>query len=310
MDSDIRRGAVFAVAAFAFWGFTPLYYKLLVDVVPIDILAHRILWTVVVGMLVLWARRDWQRLVAVLRSRSTMLVLLISSLLICVNWLVYIYAVTSERLLDASLGYYINPIVNVLLGVTILHERMSAARAIAVGLATLGTVNLAVGLGSFPWIALTLGFSFGFYGLVRKQTEVPVVGALVIETGFLLLPALVVLGWLHRAGAGAFLELGWDINLLLIAGGPVTMLPLIWFTMAARRLPLNVVGLFQYLGPTITFLLAVLVFDEPFTSTHAVTFSLIWSGLLLSTLDSLARGRRLERDARSRRGADDRSGAG
>ncbi|UCC13896.1 MAG: EamA family transporter RarD [Gammaproteobacteria bacterium] len=310
MDSEIRRGAVFAVAAFAFWGFTPLYYKLLGAVAPMDILAHRIVWTVMMGVLILWARRDWQRLVALARCRGTMLILLASSLLISLNWFVYIYAVTSDRLLDASLGYYINPLVNVLLGVTFLQERMSAARALSVVLAALGTLNLAIGLGSMPWIALSLGFSFGFYGLLRKRLDVPVVGALVIETGLLLLPAMAVLGWLHRTGGGAFLELGWDVSLLLIAGGPVTMLPLVWFTKAARRLPLNVVGLFQYLGPTITFLLAVIVFEEPFTKTHAVTFSLIWSGLLISTVDSLTRARRIERDEGIGRAADDRSGAG
>ena len=294
MDSDTRRGAALAVAAFAFWGFTPLYYKLLTSVAPGDILAHRILWTVVIGVLIVGARRDWARLRSVIRSPRTLAALLLSSVLISLNWLVYIYAVTTDRVLETSLGYYINPLVNVFLGMVFLGERMTLPRAVAVILAGLGTLNLALGVQGVPWIALTLGFSFGLYGLVRKRTDVPVVGALLGETGFLVLPALMLLGWLHANGVGAFLVRDWRIDLLLIAGGPVTMLPLLWFTLAARRLPLAAIGMFQYLAPSITFLLAVVVFAEPFTRAHGVTFALIWSGLVLSTLDAIWRARRVE----------------
>jgi len=294
-DQESRRGAVFAVAAFTFWGVTPLYYKLLTSVGPLEILAHRIFWTVVMGCLVLQARRDWRRMIPVLTSVGTMATLLVSSLLVSTNWLVYIYAIQTDRVLDASLGYYINPLVNVLLGMLFLRERMSVARAIAVALAAVGTLTLAVSHHGSPWIALCLGFSFGFYGLLRKQLHVPVVGALVIETGYLLPAAAGLLVWLTAAGTAAVPYQGPTIGLLLVAAGPVTMLPLLWFTKAARLLPLNVIGLFQYIGPSLSFLLAVFLFDEPFTRTHAITFGCIWAGLVLSSFDGLLRARRTER---------------
>ncbi|KPK60165.1 MAG: hypothetical protein AMJ59_07725 [Gammaproteobacteria bacterium SG8_31] len=292
---EIRRGAVFAVAAFTFWGFAPLYYKLLDSVGSLEVLAHRILWTVVMGCLVVQIRGGWGRLVPALRSRRTMVTLLASSLLVSTNWLIFIYAVQTDRVLDASLGYYINPLVNVLLGIVFLGERMSPARVAAVALATVGTVTLAASHQGAPWIALCLAFSFGFYGLLRKQLQVPVVGALVVETGYLLPPALGLLIWLAMDGRAAVPFQGVGIGLLLVAAGPITMLPLLWFTQAARRLPLNVVGLFQYIGPTLSFLLAVFLFGEAFTRVHAVTFGCIWSGLILSTLDSVIRSRRVER---------------
>jgi chloramphenicol-sensitive protein RarD len=236
--------------------------------------------------------------------------LLLTSLLIATNWLVYIYAIQTDRVLDASLGYYINPLVNVLLGVLVLGERMSPARALAVLLAAAGTLNLALGQDGWPWIALILGFSFGFYGLLRKRTDIPSLGALVVETGYLFPIAFAALAWLGWQGRGAFLNHDAELDLLLVAAGPVTMFPLICFTMAARRLPLNVVGLFQYIGPTLSLLLAVFLFGEPFTRTHAVTFSLIWTALLLSTADGLARARRLQRMRPERDGPDGAPGGG
>lgn len=294
LDYETRRGAVLAVAAFTFWGFTPLYYKLLDSVGAVEVLAHRILWTVVFGCLVIQFRRGWVRLGDALRRPRTLPTLLASSILVSGNWLIFIYAVQTDRVLDASLGYYINPLVNVLLGVVILGERMSIARGVAVALAATGTVVLATSHEGFPWIALSLAFSFGFYGLLRKQLDVPVVGGLVVETGFLLPATAVFLGWLTASGEAAMPSRGPAISLLLMAGGPVTMLPLLWFTQAARRLPLSVIGLFQYIGPTLSFLLAVFVFGESFTGIHAITFGCIWTGLVISTLDSLARARKLE----------------
>jgi len=294
-DRETRRGALFAAAAFTFWGITPLYYKVLGTVGPVEVLAHRIFWTVVAGCVVLQLRRDWRRMPAVLTSRRTMLTLLVSSLLISTNWLVYIYAIQSERVLDASLGYYINPLVNVFLGMVFLRERMSTARAIAVALAAIGTLALAVSRQGSPWIALCLGFSFGFYGLLRKRLNVPVVGALVVETMYLLPAATILLVWLIIEGTAALPYQGVATSLLLVAAGPVTMLPLLWFTKAARCLPLSVVGLFQYIAPSLSFLLAVFLFGERFTRTHAVTFGCIWAALALSSVDSLLRAHRAER---------------
>jgi chloramphenicol-sensitive protein RarD len=294
-DQETRRGAVFATAAFTFWGVTPLYYKLLLSVGPLEVLAHRIFWTVIMGCLVLQVRRDWRRMMPVVRSRRTMITLLASSLLVSTNWLVYIYAIQTDRVLDASLGYYINPLVNVLLGMVFLRERMSVARAIAVALAAIGTLTLAISNQGTPWIALCLGFSFGFYGLLRKRLHVPVVGALVIETVYLLPPAMMLLVWKFAAGTAALPYQGLSIGLLLVAAGPVTMLPLLWFTMAARRLPLSVIGLFQYIGPSISFLLAVFLFGEPFSRVQAITFGCIWAGLAVSSVDGMMRAHRTER---------------
>ncbi len=307
-DRDTRRGAVFATAAFTFWGVTPLYYKLLGSVGPVEVLAHRIFWTVVMGCVVLHVRRDWRRMLPVVRSRRTMMTLLASSLLVSTNWLVYIYAIQTGRVLDASLGYYINPLVNVLLGMVFLGERMSAARTVAVALAAIGTAILALSHQGSPWIALCLGFSFGFYGLLRKQLQVPVVGALVIETGYLLPAAMALLAWLTATGVAAVPYQGVTTSLLLVAAGPVTMLPLLWFTKAARRLPLSVVGLFQYIGPSVSFLLAVFLFGEAFTRTHAITFGCIWAGLAISTADGLLRARRTERLLRPVQQADGAAG--
>ncbi|MGB5209205.1 MAG: EamA family transporter RarD [Gammaproteobacteria bacterium] len=290
-----RAGAGYALAAFGFWGFVPIYYKLLDGVLPADVLAHRIIWTVVIGALILTLRGDWPRLLPVVRCRRTLATLLLTALLVSTNWLVFIYAVDTDRVLDSSLGYYINPLVNVLLGMTVLGERLNRARVVAVVLAAAGTLNLALSIGRVPWIALTLAFSFGLYGLLRKRTDVPVLGGLFVETAFLFPLALAATVWLGMRGQGAFTALGPGIDLLLIAGGPVTMLPLIWFTQAARRLPLTILGLFQYLGPTLTFLLAVFVYGEAFTPAHAVTFGCIWTGLAIFSVDSFRQARRVRR---------------
>jgi len=290
-----RAGAGYALAAFGFWGFVPIYYKMLDGVLPADVLAHRIVWTVVIGAVFLTARRDWPRLLPVIRCGRTLATLLLTALLVSTNWLVFIYAVDTDRVLDSSLGYYINPLVNVLLGMTVLGERLNRARIVAVLLAAAGTLNLALSIGRLPWIALTLGFSFGLYGLLRKRTDVPVLGGLFIETAFLFPLAVGVIVWLGAHGQGAFLSRGPDLDLLLIAAGPVTMLPLLWFTQAARRLPLTILGLFQYLGPTLSFLLAVFVYDEPFTRAHAITFGCIWTGLAIFSADSFRQAQKIRR---------------
>lgn len=290
-----RSGAGYALAAFGFWGVVPVYYKWLDGVLPADVLAHRIVWTVAMGALLLAWRRDWKRLAPVIRSPRMLATLFLTAILVSTNWLVFIYAVATDRVLDSSLGYYINPLVNVLFGMAVLGERLNRARVAAVLLAAIGTVNLAVSMGRLPWIALVLAFSFGLYGLLRKRTDVPVLGGLFIETAFLFPVALGAILWLGSNGHGAFLAGGPKTSLLLVAAGPVTMLPLLWFTQAARRLPLTVLGLFQYLGPTLSFLLAVFVYGEPFTGAHAITFACIWAGLAVFTVDTFRQSRRIRR---------------
>jgi chloramphenicol-sensitive protein RarD len=252
---------------------------------------------VVFGALFVAVSRSWPAVRASLADWRILRALAVTAALVSTNWLVYIWAIANDQVMSTSLGYYINPLVNVLLGMLFLGEKLNRARGVAVALAVIGTTSLAVDVGSLPWVSLTLAFSFGFYGLIRKRLGLPAIAALFVETLLVAPLALIALGWFHRDGHGAF---GADLStsLLLVLAGPVTLLPLLWFAEAARRLPLVTIGFFQYLGPTLTFLLATLVYGEGFTVAWAVTFILIWSALAVFSLDSLRTRARLKRAAR------------
>jgi chloramphenicol-sensitive protein RarD len=301
VPADRRAGSLFAIAAFGFWGLTPIYYKLLPHVPPVEVLAHRVVWSVVFGALFVSLTSAWPAVRSALCNPPTLRALALTAALVSTNWLIYIYAVVNDQVMATSLGYYINPLVNVLLGILFLGERLGRGRAIAVALAALGTASLAFELGGLPWISLTLAFSFGFYGLIRKRLGLPALAALFVETLLVAPLALLALGWFGLQGSSSF---GSDTRttLLLVLAGPVTLLPLLWFAEAARRLPLITVGFFQYLAPTLTFLLAVLVYGEAFTTAWAVTFVLIWSGLAVFTIDSLRTREQLRRRARAGEG--------
>jgi chloramphenicol-sensitive protein RarD len=288
---EFRAGLLYAIAAFGFWGLVPIYFKAVGHVGPLDILAHRVVWSLPLTALLITAFRGWDAVRRSAASGRVWVALSLSAALVAVNWLTFIYGVTTDRILQTSLGYYINPLVNVVLGVVFLGERLSRPQAVAVVLAGAGTLNLAVTGGEIPWIALVLAFSFGFYGLIRKLTGVASMVGLLMETTILFPVALLFLGSLAVAGGGAFGRVGASTDMLLIAAGPVTALPLIWFAGAARRLPYTVVGLCQYLAPSLTFLLAVLVYGEPFTVAHAMTFGCIWGALALFSADLLRRRR-------------------
>lgn len=294
MPADRRAGSLFAIAAFGFWGLTPIYYKLLPHVPPVEVLAHRVVWSVVFGALFVTLTRGWPAVQSSVRGPRTLRALLLTSALVSTNWLIYIYAISVDQVMATSLGYYINPLVNVLLGMIFLGERLGRGRFIAVALAAAGTASLAIELGDLPWISLALAFSFGFYGLIRKRLGLPALAALFVETLLVAPLALLALGWFGLHGASSF---GDDLrtSLLLMLAGPVTLLPLLWFAEAARRLPLITVGFFQYLAPTLTFLLATLVYGEAFTAAWAVTFVLIWSGLAVFSIDSLRTREQLRR---------------
>lgn len=294
MLSERHAGSLYAIAAFGFWGLTPIYYKLMPDVPPVEVLAHRVVWSVVFGALFVSLVSAWPAVRSALRSPQTLRALALTAALVSTNWLIYIYAVVSGQVMATSLGYYINPLVNVLLGMLFLGERLGRGRTLAVALAAMGTASLAFELGGLPWIALTLAFSFGFYGLVRKRLGLPAMAALFVETLLVAPLALLALAWFAARGESAF---GRDLQttVLLVFAGPVTLLPLLWFAEAARRLPLITVGFFQYLAPTLTFLLATLVYSEPFTTAWAITFVLIWSALAVFTMDSLRARRNLRR---------------
>jgi chloramphenicol-sensitive protein RarD len=273
-----------AVSAYGLWGFAPAYWKLLHAAPSSELLAHRVLWSLAVGALLILATRRGGELANVLRSHRHALPILASSLLIGANWLIFLEAVNSGRVLATALGYFLNPLVSVLLGVAFLGERLTRGQLLAVAIGAAGVTLWAVELGEAPWIALSLAGSFGLYGLVRKVAAVgPVVG-FALETAILAPAALAYLAWLASHDAVAMAGQGASVQALVAGAGLVTAGPLLCFTAAARRLPLSTLGFLQYLAPSISFLLAVAVYDEPFGRAQALAFSCVWLALAIFSL--------------------------
>jgi chloramphenicol-sensitive protein RarD len=287
-----RAGVVYATAGFLWWGASPIYWKAVGTVAADELVAHRALWsTVLLAVLLIWRRRGGE-VRAVLADRRAVATLGVTTLLIAVNWLTYIWAMGHARVLEASLGYYINPLVNVLLGIVVLGERLRRAQAAAVALAAVGVSVLTWEVGRVPWVALLLAGTFGLYGLLRKTVKAgPEVG-LAAETTLLAPFAVAWLWHLSAEGQAVFPAAGPWVQTLVVLSGVITVLPLVWFTHGARRLPLGTVGLLQYLSPTGQFLLAVLVFREPFSRLHLAAFACIWAGLAIFTWDLRSRMRR------------------
>ncbi len=290
-----RRTAVGAAAglgAFLLWGFAPVYFKAIDHIPALEILAHRVIWTLVILIILVAGLGRLREVVVSLTSRARLGILLITTVLVSSNWLVFIWAIQQDRILEASLGYYINPLVNVVLGMLFLSERLSRWQGLAVLLAAIGVAVLIVGIGTLPWVALSLALTFGFYALVRKKAKVDPLIGLLIETLLLLPAAAGYLIWLSSAGIGVFGPQDWTMSAMLIASGLVTGTPLVLFMYGAQRLNLSTIGLMQYLAPSIHFLLALLVFGEAFTVIHLITFLFIWAGLALYSWDAVARYRR------------------
>ena len=286
-----RTGIIFGLAAYLIWGLMPLYFKLLTRVSPFEIVAHRIIWSVILlGVLVtLWRR--WPAIRAAATTFKVLMTLVLTALLIGINWVVYIYAIVSDHVLEGSLGYYLNPLVNVLFGVVFLKEKLTRGQGVACLIAAAGVAVLAAGAGSGLWISLTLAVSFASYGFLRKIAPVDALEGLWLETAVL---APIALGWiimLQAEGGGAFGRMGWETDALLVLGGAITATPLLLFTAAARRLPYSMLGFLQYLAPSLQFLLAVLAFGEPFTRAHAFCFGAIWTALLLFSFEGWRRAR-------------------
>jgi chloramphenicol-sensitive protein RarD len=284
--ADATRGMLLAVAAYGFWGFAPVYWKLLRAAPASELLAQRVVWSLLVGALLIAMTRRWRELAGVLRSRRQVLPILASSLLIGVNWLIFIEAVNSGRVLATSLGYFLNPLVNVLLGVVFLGERLTRGQLLAVAIGCAGVTVWAVELGEAPWIALSLAASFGLYGLVRKVASVAPLVGFTLETLLLTPPALAYLAYLAAQGGMALPSESAGVKALVAGAGVITAAPLLCFTSAARLLPLSALGFFQYLAPSISFLLAVWLYGEPFGRAQAVAFSCVWAALAVFTLAS------------------------
>jgi chloramphenicol-sensitive protein RarD len=293
-----RRGLWVAVASFVLWGLMPLYWHLLRSVPSLQIIAHRIIWStlLVVGWLMWKYGRGWLRETLAHPRAAWMLAL--SGGLIAANWGLYIWAVNAGHVVETSLGYFINPLLNVVLGVLLLHERLNRVQWVSVGIATLGVLWLTFNYGSCPWIALSLAVSFGTYGLVRKLVGVPPVRGLGVESLYLFLPALVMVAWGELHGHGGFIAhgtttgWGWQVAALLVLGGALTALPLIGFADAVQRIPFSMVGVLQYIAPTMQLLIGVLVFHEPFGRERVIGFTCIWFALAIFAADGLLRARR------------------
>jgi len=282
MKGDVRmnKGIWYALGAYVLWGLFPIYWKWLQDVPALQVIGHRVGWSFILLMIVIFATKQWTQL----RSTLTWRVLgiyLSAGLLLSVNWLIYVWGVNSGHIVETSLGYFINPLLSVLLGMIFLGERLRPMQWLPVGLAALGVIYLTWAYGSLPWIALSLAFSFGFYGLVKKISPLGSLYGLTLETGLVFLPALGYLLFTEGAGQGAFGHIGVVSDLLLVGAGVVTTVPLLMFASAARRIPLTMVGIMQYIAPTLQFLLGVLIYKEPFTTSKLIGFSMVWIALVV-----------------------------
>jgi chloramphenicol-sensitive protein RarD len=287
------RGLAAAATAFFIWGLLPLYLKLLQSVPVLQVTAHRLVWGCVFALVWLGLRRELGHVRNALFNSRTGLRLCLSALLISINWITYVYGIANERVVETSLGYFINPLVNVLLGVLVLSERLNRTQWTAVAIAAAGVAYLTWSAGHLPWIALTLAFSFGFYGLVRKLVQVDALAGFASETLVLLPLGAAYLMWCESVGTGVVGHATTGLNLLLVLGGPLTAIPLVLFAFGARRIPYSTVGLLQYIGPTIQLVLAVFVFHEPFTRTRMIGFLLIWTALAIYAADGVWRSRKI-----------------
>ncbi|MCX7609457.1 MAG: EamA family transporter RarD [Anaerolineales bacterium] len=293
----MNQGILYALGAYGTWGLFPAYWKLLKHVPALQLLSHRIIWSFLFLLAFLLATKQWTKFRRAIVSLKVLSLYLVAAVLIGVNWLTYVWAVNAGYIVETSLGYFINPLLNVLLGVLFFRERLRPLQWLPVMLAAVGVIYLSWAYGRLPWIALLLAFSFGFYGLVKKIAPLSSVFGLSLETGLLFLPAL---GWLlvaERGGQGAFLHAGLATDLLLVGAGPITSIPLLMFAAAAQRIPLSMLGIIQYIAPTLQFLLGIFAFREPFTHAQLIGFSIVWTALLLFWGEGFWAQRRLKAQA-------------
>jgi chloramphenicol-sensitive protein RarD len=280
-----ERGILYAVGAYLAWGLFPLYWKWLIKVPAIQLLGHRILWSFILLVGIILLTRRW----ADFRSHLSAKILRIylgAALLIGVNWLTYVWAINAGFIIETSLGYFINPLLSVLLGVIFLRERLRPMQWIPILLAAAGVLYLTLSYGSLPWIALTLAFTWGFYGLVKKTAPLGSLNGVTLETGILFLPALGYLIFTDLSGSGIFLHSGIQTDLLLAGTGAITAIPLLMFASAAKRIPLSMIGILQYISPTMQFLIGFMVYNEPFSQSRLIGFAIIWLALIVFGLEN------------------------
>jgi chloramphenicol-sensitive protein RarD len=300
MNAAFRLGFPAALLSYLIWGSLPLYIRAMQHVGAVELLAHRVIWSVPTAILLIALAANWQDVKAAF-SGANIRWLALSGLLIGANWAIYIWAVNAGRTMEASLGYYINPLVNVMFGMLIFAERLRPAQWVAVAIATVGVGVLALAFGRLPWVALALCLTFACYSVIRKKVAIDSRAGFLVEVALLAPVALIWLAWFAGTPDGRWIGGGgWNVALLM-AAGPITAVPLILYALAAKRLKLSTIGMMQYIGPTIQFAIAVMVFREPFGLVHGIAFAFIWAALVVFTADSLiggAKARRLARTAR------------
>ena len=293
MQTSSKSGIFYALTAFTLWAIAPIYFKEMSFVPAQEVLAHRIIWSCVIVLVLIVALRYGAALIRILRSPKALLAMLVSTVLIGLNWGIFIWAVQSNMLLSASLGYYINPLISILLGMIFFQDKLDRTRKIAVGLCFCAVAFEVIQFGSLPWVALALALTFGIYGLVRKKVAVDSFTGMAIETALMLPFALAYLLMSDSPSANMF-ENSSTVNWLLFAAGPITMVPLMCFAAAANRVSLVTLGFFQYIGPTGMFILAVFLYDEPLSPEKLITFTLIWSALAMLIIDSVRKIRKTQ----------------
>lgn len=295
----MNKGIAYAAGAYICWGLLPLFWKALQHVPALEILAHRMVWSLLIVLLLLGYQGHWRWFARVFRQPHIVLTFLASALLLSLNWFIYIWAVNAGYVVDASLGYFINPLVSVLLGVLFLKERLRLWQGIAILIAACGVIYLTVSYRAVPWIALTLAGSFGLYGLLRKTASLNSLEGLSLETLLLFVPALMYLVVRETAGRGAFAHAGLPTTVLLVVSGVATAVPLLLFAAGARRISLTSLGILQYIAPTLQFSLGILVYHEALNVSRLIGFGLIWLALLLYTMESFAQSRSSSRLTRA-----------
>ncbi|MBP7688168.1 MAG: EamA family transporter RarD [Thermoflexales bacterium] len=289
----MNKGLWYGIAAYGCWGLFPIYWKWLHHVPAIEVIAHRIIWSFVALTIVLLVMRQWRAFQAEALKPRLIARYALAAVFVSINWFVYVWAVNQGFVVETSLGYFINPLLSVLMGVIILREKLRPAQWIPIGLAAAGVIYLTILYGSLPWIALTLAFSFGMYGLLKKLAPLNSLNGLTLETGLLFVPMAVYLIFIEINGQAVFLHTDLGSNLLMLGAGPVTVIPLLLFASAVRRIPLSTVGILQYITPTMQFLLGVLVYGEAFSSAQFIGFGLVWLALIVFTIENVWERRRV-----------------
>ena len=283
----MNKGIWYGIAAYAMWGFFPIYWKLLHEVPALQVIGHRIGWSFILLLIYILATKQWNNFRSVSFNRKTLGIYAIAGVLLSINWLIYVWGVNAGFIVETSLGYFINPLLSVSFGVLFLREKLRPMQWVPVGIATIGVIYLTVTYGRLPWIALSLAVSFGLYGLVKKLSPLGSVYGLTLETGIVFPIALIYLTFVQTNGSGAFLHDGAIVDILLAGAGIVTTIPLLMFASAAKQIPLNMVGILQYLAPTFQFLIGVFIYKEPFDHNHLIGFSIVWVALVIFAVENI-----------------------